>query len=192
MSGVQLLGQRIVLRDCAETDLADYREWLQPGHRWQDFDGPYFKRTDDDIETFIKNLREKVLTNQWPTPRTRLVIADRVTNRMIGSVNSYWESKETNWLCAGIGIYNDRLWGQGLGFEAMSLWVDYLFMANPEIVRLDLRTWSGNHGMIALAKRLGFIQEACFRKARIVDGKYYDSLGFGVLREEWMERKRVI
>jgi len=43
-------------------------------------------------------------------------------------------------------------------------------------------------GMIKLARKLGFQQEACFRKARIVDGKYYDGLGFGILREEWKNR----
>lgn len=36
---------------------------------------------------------------------------------------------------------------------------------------LDLRTWSGNHGMMRLAEKLGFLQEACFRKARIVRGE---------------------
>ena len=44
---------------------------------------------------------------------------------------------------------------------------------------------SGNHGMMRLAEKLGFLQEARFRKARIVRGEYYDGLGYGVLREEW-------
>ena len=42
--------------------------------------------------------------------------------------------------------------------------------------------------MVRLAERLGFSREACFRRARIVDGEYYDGLGYGVLREEWEER----
>jgi hypothetical protein len=40
--------------------------------------------------------------------------------------------------------------------------------------------------MIGLATRLGFREEARFRKARIVDGKHCDGLGFGALREEWV------
>ena len=55
----------------------------------------------------------------------------------------------------------------------------------PDIVRLDLRTWSGNTGMMRLAEKLGYKLEAVFRKARIVEGTYYDGLGYGVLREEW-------
>jgi RimJ/RimL family protein N-acetyltransferase len=39
--------------------------------------------------------------------------------------------------------------------------------------------------MIKLSKKLGFKQEACFRKVRVVGGKHFDGLGFGILREEW-------
>lgn len=100
-------------------------------------------------------------------------------------MSSYWESIETNWLCIGITIYDENQWGKGLGFEALRAWIDYLFETRLELVRLDMRTWSGNQGMVKLALKLGFTQEACFRKARIVKGQYYDSLGFGILREEW-------
>jgi RimJ/RimL family protein N-acetyltransferase len=62
--------------------------------------------------------------------------------------------------------------------------VDLLFREHPEIVRLDMRTWSGNTRMMRLAEKLGFKLEACFRKARIVNGEYYDGLGYGLLREE--------
>jgi len=48
-----------------------------------------------------------------------------------------------------------------------------------------LRTWSGNEGMMELAAKMGFKEEARFRKARIVKGQYYDSIGFGLLRDEW-------
>ena len=58
----------------------------------------------------------------------------------------------------------------------------------PRLVRLDFRTWSGNHGMQAIGRRLGFREEARFRMARIVDGDYHDGLGFGVLRTEWEAR----
>ncbi len=76
----------------------------------------------------------------------------------------------------GVGVYDDSLWGKGYGYQAMELWINYLFDEIPEIVRLDVRTWSGNIGMK---------EEACFRNARIVDGEYYDSLAYGILRDEW-------
>ncbi len=42
--------------------------------------------------------------------------------------------------------------------------------------------------MIKVAEKLGFTKEAVFRMARIVEGEYYDGLGYGVLRTEWEER----
>ncbi|MBZ0305187.1 MAG: GNAT family N-acetyltransferase, partial [Anaerolineae bacterium] len=94
-------------------------------------------------------------------------------------------SEETHWPALGITIYNCAVWGQGFGYEALGLWCDYLFATNPQFVRLDLRTWSGNLGMMTLAEKLGFTREATFRKARIVEGAYYDGLGYGILRDEW-------
>ena len=88
----------------------------------------------------------------------------------------------------GIGIYDPSRWGKGIGYEALGLWAEHLFATNPEYVRLDLRTWSGNERMMRLAVRLGFRLEARFRNARIVDGEYHDALGYGVLREEWDAR----
>ena len=31
----------ILLRDWVYDDLEPYADWLQPGHRWQQIDGPY-------------------------------------------------------------------------------------------------------------------------------------------------------
>jgi len=103
-------------------------------------------------------------------------------------VSWYWQSQETHWLSVGLVIYDPAYWGQGRGYDALGLWSDYLFQALPAIVRLDLRTWSGNGGMMRLAEKLGYQLEARFRQARIVNGRYYDGLGYGVLREEWARR----
>jgi len=136
----------------------------------------------------IEKTRTRILDHDFSDPRTRLVIARRGDNHLIGLVTCYWISQETNWLAAGIVIYDPALWGQGLGYEALGMWTDYLFAQRPEIVRLDLQTWSGNAGMMRLATKLGYQLEARFRKARIVNGEYYDSLGYGILRDEWQAR----
>lgn len=88
-------------------------------------------------------------------------------------------------MAAGITIFHPEFWGQGIGKEALALWIDFLFRYRPEIARLDLQTWSGNERMMNLAEKLGFKLEGRFRKARIVDGEYYDSIQYGILREDW-------
>lgn len=182
-----LQGKKITLRDWTLADLDPYAHWLAPGHHWQRLDGPYYPGpTPDEIPSLIEKTRARINAGNWSTPRTRLVIAR--ADRLIGIVSRYWISEETNWSAVGITIYDPALWGQGIGYEALGLWSDYLFRAAPEWVRLDLRTWSGNHGMMRLALKLGYQEEARFRMARIVDGQYYDGMGYGVLRREWEAR----
>jgi len=82
-------------------------------------------------------------------------------------------------------VFDSGHWGRGLGGRILARWTDELFGTFPKIVRLGLTTWSGNIRMVRLAERLGWHREACYRKARIVDGTYYDSVRYGILREEW-------
>lgn len=187
---MKLEGQSVVLRDWIQADIEVYKSWLEPHHEWHNFDGPYYPVTREDAERRIFEVKRDLEKNKFFAPRSRLVIADKKSNKLIGTVNCYWESKETNWLSAGISLFDPTTWGKGFGYEALTLWVDYLFEKYPEIVRLDFRTWSGNVGMMKLALKLGFIEEARFRKARIVNGQYYDGLAYGILREEWQRRIR--
>ena len=43
-----------------------------------------------------------------------------------------------------------------------------------------------------LAEKLGMKKEAVYRKARIVDNKYYDSLSYGILRQRWDSNGKII
>lgn len=184
-----LPGKTIVLRDWRLDDLDAHAGWLQPGHRWKELDAPYYPGPSPaEIPALIARQRRRIESGELPAPRTSLVIADRAGDTLLGVVTWYWESVETNWPLVGIAIYEPAYWGQGRGYAALGLWSDYLFRELPSIVRLDLRTWSGNLRMMQLALKLGFREEARFRKARIVDGVHYDGLGYGVLREEWQAR----
>lgn len=182
-------GKNIRLRHVSLDDLPAYRRWQQPGHAWQALDGPYYpKPTSEQVEKTIEMIQKRIAAGNLPPEPTRLMIADKQTDAFIGQVSRYWISEETNWSAVGIVIFDPDQWGRGIGFEALGLWSDYLFRQFTDWVRLDLRTWSGNQGMVHLAKKLGYQQEACFRKARIVDGEYFDGLGFGILREEWQAK----
>jgi len=183
---VNISGKNILIRDWQLNDLERYAYWQQPGHKWQDFDGPYFPRLGaDKIPTMIKQLRERIETKNWDAVRRTLAITRKSDAGLIGQVNWYWQGKETNWLSVGIVVYDPDNWRRGVGYEALGLWCDYLWAAMPILVRLGLGTWSGNIRMMGLAEKLGFLEEARHRKARIVNGRYYDSMGYGILREEW-------
>ncbi len=183
---LMLKNNKIILRDWQLTDLDAYQQWNTGQHLWMDYNGPYYATmTEAEVAQTIERKTANIISGEWETPRTNLVIADVNTDVFIGVVSWYWQSEETNWMSIGIVIYDDKQWGKGIGKIATALWVDYLFANIPEIVRLGMRTWSGHIGMMKVAEQLGFKEEARFRKARIVKGKYYDSIGLGILREEW-------
>ncbi|MGB0929993.1 MAG: GNAT family N-acetyltransferase [Chitinophagales bacterium] len=185
---LQLQGNQIVLRDWIIEDLPIYKYWQTKDLEWKNWDGPYYPLTSlENLEKELKDRRRKILQQSFPQPRKRLVIAAKNTNQLLGTVSWYWQSQETNWLSNGIVLFDTQNRSKGMGFEALGLWNQYLFDHFPNIVRLDLRTWSGNIGMMRLAEKLGYTLEARFRQARIIKGEYFDSIGYGILRTEWNE-----
>lgn len=189
MTEINIIGKQLILRDFAEKDLNMMAHWLHPSHQWHQFNGPYYPVTPaEKIPAIIEKYQQKITENTYPTPRFRLAMSTKASDEIIGTVTRYWISEETNWTAIGIAIWNHEHWGKGYGYEALGMWCDYLFEQEPKFVRLDARTWSGNTGMMKLAEKLGFTCEATFRKARIVNGDYYDGLGYGVLRDEWQAR----
>ena len=82
-------------------------------------------------------------------------------------------------------FFNEEYWGHEIGYTALKMWINEIFTQNPKLIRLRLSTWSGNERMIKLAEKLELKKEAVYRKARIVDNQYYDSVSYGVLKEEF-------
>ncbi len=178
----------IYLRRLELNDLESYYDLNKPTREYHKFNGPYYeKETEKELKARIKNIKTSLENNTYNSQN--LMIANRKTNELIGQVSWYWKSVETNWMEIGIVIFNENYWGKGIGYKALNMWVDMLFLQKTEIVRLGLTTWSGNERMMKLAEKSGFVCEARYRKARIVDGEYYDSLSYGILREEWEQIK---
>ncbi|SFS63451.1 GNAT family N-acetyltransferase [Marininema halotolerans] len=186
---ISLKGDRVHLRDFAQMDLDtiwywEYESADQEHHRWN---GPYYK--------VLKPTREEFMS-QWlghlarqETDETRWRLAIEINGELKGIVSRYWVDEVTDWMETGLVIYDSRYWSGGYGTEAFRLWINYLF-CHLDTTRLGISTWSGNERMIRLAMRIGMIEEGRIRRARIVDGNYYDSVKMGMLREEWVAIQR--
>lgn len=107
---------------------------------------------------------------------------------MIGTTCYYWEHKPSLWLELGIVIYLPEYWSGGYGTKALSQMMEQVFTHLP-IPRVGITTWSGNVRMMKLAEKVGMKLEGRMRNCRIVDGKFYDSIPMGMLREEWIDMK---
>ncbi|ODR82942.1 protein acetyltransferase [Haladaptatus sp. W1] len=79
--------------------------------------------------------------------------------------------------------------GNGYGKAAVSLVIDYVFRtyATPAI---GAGAYPFNDASRGLLESLGFTEEGRQRKYIFVDGEHRDIVQYGLLREEWRERKR--
>ncbi|MER6499915.1 GNAT family protein [Streptomyces sp. NPDC001455] len=84
----------------------------------------------------------------------------------------------------GITIGERNRWGRGHGSDALRLLVGHLFGAYG-LHRIELDTWSGNERAVRAFTRAGFREEGRRRDAVLVAGRRYDTVLFGMLREEW-------
>lgn len=184
---IRLEGEHATVRDWTPVDIDPLRHWMRTDAVWHETNGPYLPRPSagDLVENVRRKEREsRTPPAQRPDPRTSLVIADSADDELIGQVSWYWESEATDWRRMGMVLYDPARWNRGFGTQALRLWTTYLFTRTSS-ERLDLATYSGNPGMMRVAQKLGFREEGRFRKARVVGGRFYDSLVYGILREEW-------
>ncbi len=186
---MRITGQNIHLRDLEPRDFEAYRDWFSGQHPWMELDAPYYdKPTQEEVESLLERVQTKFQMGYPNRRRKFLAIALPEEDRFIGTVTWYWQSQPSNWKSIGIVIYDESLWGKGIGTEALAMWIDFLFDLEPDLHRLDLRTWSGNSGMMGLALKLGFREEARFVDARAHKGQLYDGMAYGILRREWENR----
>ncbi|AXF58013.1 GNAT family N-acetyltransferase [Salicibibacter kimchii] len=177
-----------MLREPTNEDLNEiyywkYEEEEQEAKKWN---GPYINEPHLTKEEFYQFYQSFQDINQDEVP-SLLVVA--VESEFIGTLNSYWVDKHTEWLEIGIVIYNPKFWNGGYGTKIFRMWVDYLFN-NTSLHRLGISTWSGNDRMMRVAGKVGMVEEARIRQARIVDGQRYDAIKMGILRKEWERDNR--
>jgi RimJ/RimL family protein N-acetyltransferase len=98
-----------------------------------------------------------------------------------------------NWASAeafvGIGLGERDYWGKGYGTDAMRLALRFAF-DELNLQRVSLDAFAYNARAIRSYEKAGFRLEGTKRETTRRDGRRYDDVNMGVLREEW-ERARV-
>lgn len=172
------------LRKATKAELKPFYELMFSDEKWTKFNAPYLSYKRPTLSEFAAKFFKRLTIGQ-----DALVIEYK--GQTIGSVSYYWEDENTRWLEVGIAIYNSKYWSKGLGRHALIYWITHLFN-ELEIERVGLTSWSGNPRMMACATAIGLQQEACLRKVRYHEGRYYDSVKYGVLRSEWFGKDSII
>ena len=181
-------GKRVILRDRLPSDVDSWIRWMEHGE-WRDYDAPWeLSRIAITEERREKNRKDflQTFSEELPSPRTRAIIAIK-ENNPIGGVSCYSEERfpDARWI--GIDICENNYLNQGLGTEALQLWIDYVF-SNSQIHRLGLRTYSFNKRMMRVAEKACFKYEGVDREIIQWQNQWLDRVHYGMLRREWEER----
>ena len=85
----------------------------------------------------------------------------------------------------GIGAAEDQR--KGYGTQALKMLLRFAF-AELNMFRVSANVAEYNAGAIALVKKLGFTEEVRRRQALEREGRRWDLLVFGLLKDEWMSQ----
>lgn len=85
----------------------------------------------------------------------------------------------------GIGSAEDRC--KGYGSQALKMLLRFGF-AELNLFRLSAYVPEYNEGAIALLKKYGFVEEVRRRQALEREGRRWDLLVFGLLKDEWQSQ----
>ncbi len=175
----------IELRPVIEADLYFLWHWIHEATNpeWTLWDAPYFKKPKKkSIQDFMAEDAE------WFRDTDRRMVF--VDGKPAGIVTRYEENPAgSGWWEVGIILYDPDRWGQGIGREALEMWVSMIF-EKTDAHLVTLTTWSGNERMMRAAARIGFTECARIPEARVWNGRRWDSIRMAFLRRAWERQLR--
>jgi RimJ/RimL family protein N-acetyltransferase len=193
---VRLEGRRVVLRDTRPEDVDARLRWSTTQLEWQNWDAPWEGLGPRPFEEITAARVEKCaagiatdIAKELPSPRKRLWV-ELIGGPLLGWVNRYHYHPEARVTHVGIDICESAYWNQGLGTEALLLWIDYL-VKELGLTCVRTATWSGNHRMVRRAEKCGFVLDKVNPGSREVRGKRYDGLEF-ILNQEVVSKRREV
>ena len=157
--------------------------------RWT-HDPEYLRLTDADPARPLapgqvkKKLEEMEKEAQKDKNQFHFAIRTRADDRLVGSASLRWIrwTHGAGLIQLGIGQPDDR--GKGYGSEALKLILHYAF-DELNLHRVGAVTFEYNAGALRFLERAGFVVEARRRQALNRNGRRWDALMLGLLRDEW-------
>ena len=117
-------------------------------------------------------------------------IRAREDDRLIGKalVHRIEWANGNGWIRLGIGSRDDQR--KGYGLQAMKMLLRFVF-AELNMFRISAVVPEYNEAGISLLQKFDFVEEVCRRQALDRDGRRWDLLVFGLLKDEWVNQASV-
>jgi len=177
-----LIGTKVYLRPLEREDAPLFVPWVNDTGVTRTLEALYrpinLQTEVDFIERMYKSERDVVLG-----------IAVRATDALIGVAGLHQLDAKNRRAVFGIFISEKLEWGKGYGTEATALITGYAFTA-LNLNRVSLRVYEDNERGIRAYEKVGFKREGVLRQDIYREGRYWDTIVMGILREEWESRKQ--
>lgn len=170
-----LEGKLVRLRANEESDMVLFHKFMNDVEVKQYIRNYLPVSMKNQLEWFEKNRNDKSVVN--------FAIEDRKTRRLIGNCSLMNIDTQNRNAKFGIMIGDKRYWNKGYGTEAGRLILAYGF-DTLNLHRIGSGAKGFNERSIRMHEKLGFRKEGVSRQAVYRDGKYWDHVEFGMLRDE--------
>jgi UDP-4-amino-4,6-dideoxy-N-acetyl-beta-L-altrosamine N-acetyltransferase len=171
-----LIGRSIYLRPVETEDAPALVAW---------FNDPEVTRT---LRHYLPMslAKEKAFLEQLTKSETDLALAIvvRETDQFIGVTGLHHLNVRHRHVQFGISIGVKALWGKGYGTEATQLLLRHAFQT-LNLNRVQLEVYEFNKAAIRCYEKTGFQIEGRLRQTFFAEGRYWDTLMMGILRDEW-------
>jgi RimJ/RimL family protein N-acetyltransferase len=178
-----IAGKHVALRALEREDLKLMHKWLNDEEIMQ------WARSKPDNTASMESVEkefEQDLKGENPHRRTFMVIEKKSGKPVGWALIRWWRAFSTT-ADLGLVIAEKRLRGKGFGTEATSLLVDVAF-SQHNMHKAELFTRADNKAAIRAVTKCGFKLEGRHRDEVYFNGKYWDGLTFGLIRNEYGKR----
>ena len=130
-----------------------------------------------------EDLEDQKSDRHWFTIRA---LAD---DKLLGDIDLSiynWTSRDA---FIGLGIGEREIWGKGYGTDVMKVILRYAF-TEVNLRRVTLNVFEYNPRAIRAYEKTGFRHEGRMRQVLNREGKRWDLLFMGILRDEWMNLQK--
>ncbi|MYC29416.1 MAG: GNAT family N-acetyltransferase [Chloroflexi bacterium] len=176
---MQLETPRLLMREFVESDWPAVLAYQRDPRYLRYY--PWYDRTEADARAFVGRFLE--WQEEMPRRRFQLALALKSDNTLIG--NCGIRRKCGNEWEADLGYeLSSQHWGNGYATEAAAALVAFGYR-QLGLERISSWCIADNSASSRVLERLGFRQEGRLRRNEFFKGRWWDTLLYALLRDEW-------
>ena len=170
-----LKGEKVVLRALEMEDLPSCHRWIND---WE------VKHNIAALYPLSMTEEERWYQGVMERKDGRLFAIAAEDDKLIGTIDLFHMSLEDRAGELGMMIGEKDYWGKGYGSDAVRTLLRFAF-DTVNLHRIELRAFEFNDRAIRCYERCGFKREGVLRQRVFRDGRYWDVILMGILREEF-------